>query len=81
MEIVDKSGDAENVIITHGRGHYGGEIVTMAGRGALVGGRAKGKARAIEVSTERLKDLLALEAELGEILLTSFMRTPYANDR
>lgn len=73
VEIVDKGGDAEKVIITHGRGHYGGEIVTMAGRGALVGGRAKGKARAIEVSTERLKDLLALEAELGEILLTSFI--------
>ncbi|WP_419913719.1 FAD-dependent oxidoreductase [Hoeflea sp.] len=73
MEIVDKRGDAEDVIITHGRGHYGGEIVTMAGRSALVGGRAKGRTKVIEVSTARLKDLLALEAELGEIILTSFI--------
>ncbi len=73
VEIVDKSGEAEHVIITHGRGHYGGEIVTMAGRGALVGGRARGRTRTIEISTARLKDLLALESELGEILLTSFI--------
>lgn len=73
VEIVDKSGDAENTIITHGRGHYGGEIVTMAGRSALVAGRAKGPTKAIEVSTARLKDLLALETELGEIILTSFI--------
>ncbi|MEM6464199.1 MAG: FAD-dependent oxidoreductase [Pseudomonadota bacterium] len=73
VEIVDKTGDAEKVIISHGRGHYGGEIVTMAGRSALVSGRAKGRTRAIELSTSRLKDLLALEAELGEIILTSFI--------
>lgn len=73
VEIVDKSGEAEHVIITHGRGHYGGEIATMAGRAALVAGRASGPTRAIEISTARLKDLIALESELGEIILTSFI--------
>lgn len=73
LEIVDKRGSDESVIITHDRGHYGGEIVTMAGQGALVGGRAKGRTRVIKVETARLKELLALESELGEILLTSFV--------
>ncbi|MCR9137648.1 MAG: FAD-dependent oxidoreductase [Alphaproteobacteria bacterium] len=73
VEIVDKRGEAEQVIITHGRGHYGGEIATMAGRAALVGGRARGPTRAIAISTARLKDLIALESELGEIVLTSFI--------
>ncbi|MDD9909640.1 MAG: FAD-dependent oxidoreductase [Ahrensia sp.] len=39
----------------------------------MVSGRAKGVTRTIKVTTERLKDLLALEAELGEILPTSFI--------
>jgi len=65
--------DGERIIITHGPGHYGGEIVTMAGRGALVGGRAKGATRVCHVSTPKLKELLSLEPELGEILLTSFI--------
>lgn len=74
LEIVDKAGeDDEHIIITHRRGHYGGEIVTMAGRGALVGGRAKGPTRTVRVTTERLKEMLALESELGEILLVSFI--------
>lgn len=73
LEIVDKNGDAEQIIITHKRGHYGGEVATMAGRGAFVGGRAKGTTRVIRLDTPSLRALLALEAELGEILLTSFI--------
>lgn len=69
LEIVD----GDRVIITHGRGHYGGEIVTMAGMGAVVGGRAKGQTRVIQVAPDNLRSLLALETGLSEMLITSFI--------
>lgn len=73
VQIVNTRGAEERIVITHGRGHYGGEVVTMAGRGALVGGRAVGDTTAIEVSAKRLRELIALESELGETMLISFI--------
>ena len=73
VEIVNRRSEQECIIITHGRGHYGGETVTMTGRGALVGGRAKGAVKAIALSPRRLREMIALEAELGEMILLSFI--------
>lgn len=73
VEIVRRGVDGEHVIITHGRGHYGGETVTMIGGGALVAGRAKGPTRVIAVEPNRLRELLATEAQLGETILLSFI--------
>ncbi len=73
VEVVDSKCAEERVIITHGRGHYGGEISTMIGRGALVGGRAKGEVSAIRLSSARLREMIALESELGETVLLSFI--------
>ena len=73
VEIVNVRGAEEHVIITHGRGHYGGEISTMTGRGAMVGGRAKGDVEAIALEGTALREMLALEPELGEKVLLSFI--------
>ncbi len=74
VEIVSQRGaDEESIIISHGRGHYGGETITMTGGGALVSGRAKGKTEVIAVETAKLRELIATESELGETLLLSFI--------
>lgn len=73
IEIVDTRADDEHVIITHGRGHYGGEVVTMTGRGAMVGGRAKGRVTVIATSATQLREMIALESGLGETVLLSFI--------
>jgi thioredoxin reductase (NADPH) len=73
VEVFRRDRHGEHVIITHGRGHYGGETATMSGRGALVGGRAKGDTRVIAVSMEKLRELIAVEASLGETILLSFI--------
>ncbi len=73
IDIVNTHNERNEVIITHGRGHYGGEIVTMTGRGAMVGGRANGDLKAIALTTEQLRRLIALESELGETMLLSFI--------
>lgn len=72
VEVVNRHGDAEDIIITHGRGHYGGEIATMTGRGAMVGGRAKGDVEAIALTSGQLRRMIALEPQLGETVLLSF---------
>ena len=73
IEVFRRDKDGEHSIVTHGSGHYGGEIVTMSGRGALLAGRAKGHTRALVVSSEKLRELIATEAMLGEKILHSFI--------
>jgi thioredoxin reductase (NADPH) len=73
LEIFRRTASGEHVIITFGRGHYGGETATLSGNGALLAGRAKGHTRVLAVSTEKLRELIALEATLGETILLSFI--------
>ena len=73
VEIFRRDPEGEHIIITHRRGHYGGEVVTMSGRGALVGGRARGLTRVVAVRPERVRELIAVEALLGETILLSFI--------
>ncbi len=65
LEIVSGAGSAEQVIISHDRGHYAGEIATMTGGGVRVAGRAKGPTQTIAVSRSELQRLIVTEAELG----------------
>jgi thioredoxin reductase (NADPH) len=73
IEIFRRDKNGERVIIRHGPGHYGGELVTMSGRGALLGGRAKGHTRVVVASSEKLRELIATESTLGETILLSFI--------
>ena len=73
VDIVSARDGEEHTIISHGRGHYGGEIVTMTGRGAMVGGRATGSVKAVALDAGRLREMIALESELGETMLLSFI--------
>ncbi len=73
MDIVRRDETGEHILITHDRGRFSGETVTMSGKSALVAGRANGELTTISVNHESLRDLLALEAELGEKILLSFI--------
>lgn len=73
MDILRRDEAGEHVIFTHGAGSFSGETVTMTGRGAFVAGAAKTDLRAVKVSNKRLRDLLAVEAELGEKILQAFI--------
>ncbi|MEM6796291.1 MAG: FAD-dependent oxidoreductase [Acidobacteriota bacterium] len=73
VEIVRRDREGEHVIISHQRGHYGGETVTMTGRGPLVFGRARGQTKTVAVRPESLRELIATETGVGEIILQSFI--------
>lgn len=73
MDILRRDEAGEHIVYTHERGGFSGETVTMTGRGAFVAGAAKSDLRAVKVSNELLRDLLAVEAELGEKILQAFI--------
>ncbi|MDJ0942880.1 MAG: FAD-dependent oxidoreductase [Kiloniellales bacterium] len=73
MEIVARRAGREQLIVSHGRGRYSGETVTLSGRAALVAGRAKGRLKVLALTAEALRDLVAKEAGLGEVIVQSFI--------
>jgi thioredoxin reductase (NADPH) len=73
IEAVRRDVHGESVIATFHRGQFTGETTTMAGRASLVAGRARGNLRAIAVPQERLHELMAVNPELGELLMQAFI--------
>ncbi len=73
LDIIRHDRDGEVVFITHGPGNFAGELATMSGRGALVAGAAGEALRALVIDADDIRDCIAVEAELGEIILQSFI--------
>lgn len=73
MEIFQRVDGEERIVATHGPGAYSGELVNMAGEGSTVAARATTPLRTIALTPDVLRDVIALEAELGEKILLSFI--------
>jgi thioredoxin reductase (NADPH) len=68
----DDSGGSQPVA-THGPGSFMGELAQLAGRPALVDGRARGPVEALIIPPDRLRALLIAEAELGERIMRALI--------
>ncbi len=74
IEIVQRgSDDREEVIATHDRGRFSGEVNTLTGRAVLVDGRATKPTEVIAVDHTGLKDLVATQSQLSDIIMRSFI--------
>ena len=73
IDVLNRNDDGEHVIISHGPGHYIGEIVTMSGGRALVSGRAREDLTALVIEPDAIRQVIATEPDLGEKLLLSFI--------
>lgn len=73
LEVYHEAEGGDEVFITHGPGHYPGEVITMSGGRALVSGRAASSLKTIRVSPQDLRRLISTEADLGEKILHSFI--------
>lgn len=74
IEIVRRgSGGDEEVIAAHGRGRFSGEVSTLTGRAVLVDGRATEDTEVIAVDHEGLKELVATQSQLSDIIMRSFI--------
>ena len=75
-EIAIKQRDSlghEQLIVTHGPGHFMGELAQLSGRPALVDATALSKVEAVVVPPQRLRDLLVEEADLGERIMRALI--------
>jgi thioredoxin reductase (NADPH) len=69
---VDKYGH-RTTIVTHGPGHFLGELAQLAGRPALADATALEPVRALIIPPDRLRALLIAEAELGERIMRALI--------
>jgi thioredoxin reductase (NADPH) len=61
------------LIVTHGRGGFLGELAQLSGRPALVDASARGDAEVIEIAPDRLRALMIAEALLGEEIMRALI--------
>ena len=73
LEIVHPASDGERPIAIQGPGEFTGEIHMIAGRRSLVRGRARTAMRVVQVSRARLRALVQIDSELGELMLRAFI--------
>jgi len=69
---LDKSGH-RNIIVTHGPGHFLGELAQLAGRPSLADAIALEPVQALMIPPDRLRALLIAEAELGERIMRALI--------
>jgi thioredoxin reductase (NADPH) len=63
----------EQLIVTHGPGHFMGELAQLSGRPALVDATALSDVQVVLIPPQRLRDLLVEEAELGERIMRALI--------
>ncbi len=68
----DQSG-RRTLIVTHGPGHFIGELAQLAGRPILVDAYAREPVEALLIPPDRLRALLMSEAELGERIMRALI--------
>jgi thioredoxin reductase (NADPH) len=66
LDIIDSSGDTEQLIVTHGPGDFTGEISMLAGLPALADARARTECEVIRLNAEQIRHLLLCSPSLGE---------------
>jgi thioredoxin reductase (NADPH) len=73
MEIAQPTLEGERTIATHGAGEFTGEMTMISGQRCLVEGRVTEPGEFLEVSSDDLRELVAKDAELSEILMRAFI--------
>jgi thioredoxin reductase (NADPH) len=74
LDIIQRTaGGAENIIVSHGEGAFSGETSTLAGRAALVEGRARTPMQCLALSNEALRQLIVTDSTLSELIMRAFI--------
>src|SRR5271165_797169 len=75
MEVVQPGmeGAGERPVTNHGAGAFTGEISMISGQRCLVLGRVNEAGEFLEISPDGLRDIVARDAELSEILMRAFI--------
>jgi thioredoxin reductase (NADPH) len=73
MEIVQPSLDGERAVVTHGPGEFTGEMAMITNQQALVRGRMTEDSEVLELDADSMRQLVAKDAEMSEIIMRAFI--------
>jgi thioredoxin reductase (NADPH) len=73
MDIVQPRLEGEQAIVTHFPGEFTGEITMISGQRCLVLGRVTEEGEFLQIGPDGLRELVARDAELSEILMRAFI--------
>ena len=65
--------DRREIIVTHGPGQFSGELAQLSARPSLVDAEAVGAVDALVIRSDRLRDLMVQEAEIGEHIMRALI--------
>jgi thioredoxin reductase (NADPH) len=73
LEISQQDHGERSHIVTHGRGHFAGELAQLSGRPSLVEAVALTDLEVVAVPPDKLRALLVAEADLGERIMRALI--------
>jgi thioredoxin reductase (NADPH) len=73
IEIIDETGDAPRVIVTHRRGQFTGEVGWLTGARALATAVARGDTEAWAFTQENVRELLIVSPHIGDTILSALI--------
>jgi thioredoxin reductase (NADPH) len=73
VAIVERDHGVERLIAAHGAGRFLGELNLLTGEAAFVSAVVREPGEILAVPAERLRDLVAMDSHLGDLLLRAFI--------
>jgi thioredoxin reductase (NADPH) len=73
VEVTHESQDGSVPLARHGRGHFAGELNLLTGQRPFLTARATADSEILEITPARLRDLLARETEIADILVQALI--------
>ena len=73
IEILDESGAAPRVIVTHHRGQFTGEIGWLTGARAIAAGVARGETETFAVGQQALREVINTRPQVGDVILKALI--------
>jgi thioredoxin reductase (NADPH) len=74
LEVVRRDAlGADSVVANHTPGRFSGETVMLSGRATMLAGHARTQLRVMAVPAAKLRELMVTNAQLGEIIMRSFI--------
>ena len=73
VEIIDETGETPKAVTVHEPGSFTGDVDHLTGNPAVVSGIARTDVEALEISTERLREVLNQVPQLSDIILQAFI--------